>query len=35
MSANTVSTHKLVVEGLNVRFVNGQKETHADRKSVV
>ena len=31
MSANTVSTHKLVVEGLNVRFVNGQKETHAVR----
>lgn len=31
MSANTVSTPKLVVEGLNVRFVNGQKETHAVR----
>ena len=31
MSANTVSPHKLVVEGLNVRFVNGQKETHAVR----
>ena len=31
MSANTLSTHKLVVEGLNVRFVNGQKETHAVR----
>ena len=31
MSANTVSTHKLVVEGLNVRFVNGQKDTHAVR----
>lgn len=31
MSANTVSTHKLVVEGLNVRFVNSQKETHAVR----
>ena len=31
MTANTVSTHKLVVEGLNVRFVNGQKETHAVR----
>ncbi|KAB0491757.1 MULTISPECIES: ABC transporter ATP-binding protein [Pseudomonas] len=26
-----MSTHKLVVEGLNVRFVNGQKETHAVR----
>jgi len=31
MSANTLSPHKLVVEGLNVRFVNGQKETHAVR----
>ena len=29
MSANTVSTHKLVVEGLNVRFVNGQNQAAA------